>query len=169
MSKTKCCKLRMPDADLLEAFYAPKIAVHANGAEIETRNAQRLTANLRIPAIETAKIQIRFAIREPSGFDRMGIVNEKQEHVAVAGVKRGGVLGDVDEWIVSHRSPIQNARHLPHGVTGTIARDLHHGGDKLVIPDTAIVRAGYGAKFNAPVCRLEGLHQFRPMAQKAVL
>jgi hypothetical protein len=75
------------------------IAVHTDGAETETRNAQRLAADLRIPAIEATEVQIRVAIRKASGFDRVVVVHKKQEHIAVAGEKRGGVFGDIDEWL----------------------------------------------------------------------
>src|SRR5713226_4708199 len=55
-----------------------------------------------------------------------------------------------------HGRPIQHARHLPHGVAGAVARDVDHGGDKLVIPDAAIIRPGYGAAFHgADLCAFD--------------
>ncbi len=46
----------VPDADLLEALDAPKIAVHADGAEIEGGDTERLRADLAVPAIKAPKI-----------------------------------------------------------------------------------------------------------------
>ena len=89
----------------------------------------------------------------------MGIVDQKQEHVAVGGIERRRVLGDVHERIMRHGRPIQHARHLPPGVAGAVARDVDHGGDKLVIPDAAIVRAGDGAKLDATVIGFQCLQQ----------
>ena len=68
--------------------------------------------------------------------------------ISAGDATRGGaILRDVDEGIVRHSRPIQHARHLPHGVSRAVASNPHDGGDKLVIPDAAIVRAGHGAQF----------------------
>ena len=45
MGKTLRGKFRMPDGDLLEILHAPEIAVHADGAQIEASNTQRLAAD----------------------------------------------------------------------------------------------------------------------------
>src|SRR5450631_4748916 len=127
----------------------PEIAVHADGPEIKRGDAERLRSNLAVPAIEAAKIQVRRTIPQTSRLDRMGVVHQKQEHVAVAGVKRRGLLGDVDEWVMRHRLPGEHARDLPPCIAGPVARDVNHGGDKFVIPDAAIVRAGDRAKLDA--------------------
>ena len=89
----------------------------------------------------------------------MGIVHQKQEHIAITSVKRRGILGDVHERIMRHGRPIQHARHLPHGVAGAVARDVNHGGDKLVIPDAAIVRTGDSAKCEATVIGFQCFQQ----------
>ena len=68
-----------------------------------------------------------------------------------------------------HGRPIQNARHLPHGIADAIARDLHDGGDKFMVPDAPVVRAGHGAKLNAPILGFQCLHQFAAMTDKAML
>jgi hypothetical protein len=98
----------------------------------------------------------------------MGVVYQKQEHVAVAGVKRGGVL-DVDEGVMRHRLPVEHARDLPPCIAGPVARDVDHGGDKFVIPDAAIVRAGDRAKLDASVTGFQGLHLLAAMGQQTVL
>jgi len=58
-----------------------------------------------------------------------------------------------------HGRPIQYTRHLPHGVAGAVARDVGHGGDKFVIPDAAIIRAGDGAKCEATVIGFQCFQQ----------
>ena len=123
----------------------------------------------RVPAIEAAEIQVRRSVRQASGLDRMGVVDQKQEHVAVAGIERRGVLGDVHERVVGHRRPVQHARHFPPCVAGAVARDVHHGGDKLVIPDAAIFRAGDGAKLDATVIGFQRFHQFGAVGEQAML
>jgi hypothetical protein len=81
------------------------------------------------------------------------------KNVAVAGIKRGGVLRDVHERIVRHGRPIQHAGDLPHRIAGAVSGDAHDGGDKLMVPDAAIVRAGHGAKLNAAIVRFQRLHK----------
>ena len=49
-------ELAVPDADFLEPLDAPEIAVHADGAEIEGGDAERLRADLAVPAIEAPEI-----------------------------------------------------------------------------------------------------------------
>ena len=169
MRETLRGELGMPDGDFLEILDAPEIAVHADGAEIERGDAERLRSDFAVPAIEAPEIQIRRSIRQTSGLDRMGVVDQKQKHVAVAGVKRRGVLGDVHEGIMRHGVPVEHARHLPPCIAGAVARDLHDGGDKFVIPDAAIVRPGHGAKLDAAVIGFQGFHQFGAMRQQAVL
>ena len=87
MGKTLRGKFAMPDADLLKILDAPKVAIHAHRAEIKGRDTQRLRTNLAVPAIETAEIEIGIAIRQAARLDRMGVVDQEQEHVAVAGIE----------------------------------------------------------------------------------
>ena len=162
-------ELAVPDGDLLEIFDAPEIAVHADGAEIERGDAERLRADLAVPAVEPPEIQVRVAVRQTPGLDRMRVVDQKQEHVAVAGVERGRVLGHVHERVVGHGRPVQHAGNLPARVACAVARDLHHGGDQLMVPDAAIVRAGDGAKLDPAVLGLQRLHQLGAVRQQAVL
>ena len=75
---------RMPDGDLLEILDAPEIAVLAHGAEVEARDAERLRADLGVPAVEAAEVEVGRAVRQPAGLDRVEVVDEEQEDVAVA-------------------------------------------------------------------------------------
>ncbi len=159
MRETLRRELRMPDGYFLEILDAPQIAVHADGAQVKTRNAERLAANLAIPTIEPPEVQIRRSIRQTSRLDGIDIVNQKQEHVAVAGIKRRGVLGDVHKWIMRHAVPIEHARHLPPRISGPVACDFHDGCDKFVIPDTPVVRPSDRAKLDATVIGLQCFHQ----------
>ena len=93
MSKAVRSEFRMPDRDLLEILHAPETAVHADGAKVEAGNPERLAADFTVPAIKSPEIQIRRSIRQTPRLDRVGVVDQKQEHVAVAGVERSRVLG----------------------------------------------------------------------------
>jgi len=73
----------MPDADLLKVFDAPEIAVLADSPEIEAGDAQRFRADLRVPAVEASEEQIGRAVWQRSGFDRVQIVDQEEEDVAV--------------------------------------------------------------------------------------
>src|SRR6266478_3248312 len=108
----------MSNRDLLKILDTPEIAVHAHCPKIKRSDAEGLRSNFRVPAIEAPKVQVWGSVRQASRLDRMGIIHQKQEHVAVAGVKRRGILSDVYERIMRHGRSIQHARHLPHGVAG---------------------------------------------------
>src|SRR5258705_4851110 len=84
VSKTLCGKFGMPDRDLLEILDTPEIAVHAHRPEIKRSDAEGLRSNFRVPAIEAPEIQIRRSVRQASRLDRMGIVHQKQEHIAIS-------------------------------------------------------------------------------------
>ena len=45
--------------------------------------------------------------RQTTGLDRMSIVHQKQKHIAVAGIERRGVLGDVYKRVMRHRVPVE--------------------------------------------------------------
>ncbi len=99
----------------------------------------------------------------------MGVIDQKQEHVAVGGVERGRVLGDIDIGIVLHRVPVEHARHLPSHIARAVSGDLAHGADKLVVPDATIVRPGDGAQFQPAIVGFKGLDQFAVMIDQAML
>ena len=161
--------LRVADGDLLEILDAPQIAVLAHRAEIEAGDAERLGADLGVPAIEPPEIEIGRAVRQPPGLDRVEVVDQEQEHVAIGGIERRGVLGDVDARIVDAGRPVEHARHLPAGVAGAVAGDALHGRDQLMVEDAAIVRAGDGAQLDAAVLDLQRLDLLGAMRGQAVL
>src|SRR6056297_3197542 len=80
---------RMPDGDLLEILDAPEVAVLADRAQVEAGDAERFGPNLRIPAIESPEIEVRPAVGQQPRLDRVQILDEEQEHVAVGGVVFG--------------------------------------------------------------------------------
>ena len=141
------------DGDLLEILDAPQIAILADGAEIEARHAERLRADLGIPAIEAAEIEVGRAVRQPAGLDRIQVVDQEQEDVAIRGIERRRVLGDVDARIVDAGRPVEHAGHLPAGVARAVAGDALHRRDQFMVEDAAIVRAGDGAQLDAAVIR----------------
>src|SRR5712692_11269587 len=113
MSKTLCGKFGMSNRDLLKILDTPEIAIHAHRPEIERGDAERLRSDFRVPTIEAPKVQVWRSVRQASRLDRMGVVHQKQEYIAVAGIKRRGILGDVHERIMRHGRPIQHTRNLP--------------------------------------------------------
>src|SRR5713226_10787753 len=108
VSKTLCGKFGMSNRDLLEILDTPEIAIHVHRPEIKRSDAEGLRSNFRVPTIEAPKVQVWRSVRQASGLDRMGIIHQKQEHVAVARIKRRGIFSDVHKGIselsrVSHR------------------------------------------------------------------
>ncbi len=61
----------MADGDLLEILDTPEVAILAHGPEIEARDSQGLGADLGIPAIEAAEVQVGRAVRQPPSLDRI--------------------------------------------------------------------------------------------------
>ncbi len=159
----------MPDTDPLEVLDAPQVAVLADGAEIETRDTECLRAHLGVPAIKAAEEQVGRAIGQRARLDRVHVVDQEEEDVAVRGVERRGVLGDVDHRIVDAGRPVEHTRDLPARVADAIACDTLHGRDQLMIVDAAIVRTGDGAQLGATVGNLHRLDLFRAVIGEAVL
>jgi len=126
MCKTGSCIFRVADLDLLKILDAPEVTVLANGAQLEAGDAQRLGAHLGIPAVKTPKVEVRGAVGQPPRLDRILIVHQKQEDVAVRGIKRGGVTADRDIRVIDPGRPVQDARHLPARIARAIARDALH-------------------------------------------
>jgi len=100
-----------------------EVSILAHGAQTEARHAKRLRADLAVPGIEAAEEQVGRAIGKPAGFNRIQIVNEEQERVAVAGIERCGVLGDVNARIVDPCRPVQKAGNLRPFIAGAVACD----------------------------------------------
>ena len=74
--------------------FTPHLLLLRQAAPIEARDAERLAANLGIPAIKPAEIEIGRAVRQAASFDRIQVVDQDQEDVAVGGIERGRILGD---------------------------------------------------------------------------
>src|SRR3546814_12681615 len=76
-------------------------------SDLEGRDAERLRADLAVPRVEAPEIEIGIAVRQFARLDRMRVVDEEQEDIAVAGIERRRVLGNVDERVVGHRRPVE--------------------------------------------------------------
>ncbi len=159
----------MTDGNLLEIFGTPEIPVGAHGTQVEAGDPKRFRADLAVPGIETAKIQIRVAVRQSPGFDRMRVIAEKDEDVAIAGVQRRRILRDVDERIVGHRRPVQQTGYLPDRIACPIASNVHDGRDQIPVPDAPVFRTGDRTQLHATVVHLECLHHFGIVTEEPVL
>ena len=137
------------DADLFEVLHPPQVPVLADRAQVEARHAERLGADLGVPAVEPAEVEIGRSVGQPPGFDRVEIIDQKQEDVAIRRIERGRILRDVDVRVVDPGRPVEHARNLPACVAGAVASDLLHRFDKLMVVDPAVVGAGHGAQFEA--------------------
>ncbi len=124
---------------------------------------------LNTEAIKAPEVEIGGAIGQLACFDRVAIIDQEQEDIAVRGIKRGCVTADFDIGVVDPGRPVEHPRHLPARVARAIARDALHRLDQLVVMDTAIVRAGHGAQFGATIFGLEGLHLLGAMVGQTVL
>src|SRR5580658_4591866 len=154
---------RVPDGDLLEPLDPPEIAVLADRTQVEAGDPKRLRADLGVPAVEAAEVQVRGTVRQPAGFDRVRVVDEEQEDVPIARIERRRLGRDLHVRVVPHRRPIERPGYLPAGVAGAVAGDAPHGPDELVIVDPAVIRSGYGAQLDPAVRRLEELDLLRTM------
>ena len=159
----------MPDRDLLEILDAPEIAVLADGAEIEARDAERLRPDLGVPAIESPEEEIGRPVRQRTGLDRIHIVDQEDKDVAVRGIERRRVLGHVDHRIVDTGRPVEHAWHLPARVADAVARDAPYGRDELMVVDAAIVRPSDGAQLRATVGDFHRLHLLGAVIGQAIL
>src|SRR5262249_18259313 len=110
----------MADRDFLEVLDTPEIAVLTDGSEIEARDPERLCTDLRVPAIKAAEVEMGRAVRQTTRLDRIEVVNQKQEHVAVGSIQRGHISGDIDPGIVDARRPVEHAGDLPAGITDAV-------------------------------------------------
>ena len=162
-------ELAVADAELLEALGTPDIAVHTNRPEEEGRHAKRLRADFRVPGVEASEVQVGIAVEQLARLDRMRVVDEEQEHVAVARIERRRVLAYLDKGFVHHRRPVERARHFPARVADTVARDAHHGFDQFVIPDATVVGSGDRAQLDAAIVSLQRLDQLGAVRRQPVL
>ena len=134
-----------------------KVAILADRPEIEARDPERSCADLGVPAIEAAEVEVGRAVRQPPRLDRIKVVNQKQEDVAVRGIQRGRVSGDVDPRIVDARRPVEHAGDFPARIVSAVSGDTLHGFDQFMVIYTTIVATGDCAQFNTSVLNLECL------------
>ena len=157
MCKTGSCIFRVADFDFLKILDAPKIAILANGAQIEAGDAQRLCANLGVPAVKAPEVEIGGAIRQPARLDRVVIVHQEQEDITVRGIKRGGVAADLDIRVVNPGRPVEHARHFPARIAGAVARNALYGLDQFMVMDAPIVGASHRTQFGTAIFGLKSL------------
>ena len=124
---------------------------------------------LNTEAVEAPEVEIGGAVGQPARLDRVVIVDQEQEDVAVRGIERGRVAADLDIGVVDPGRPVEHARHLPARVAGAIARDPLHRLDQFMVMDAAVVRPGHSAQFSAAILGLESLHLLGAVVGQAVL
>src|SRR3546814_13196664 len=66
-------------------------------------------ADLGVPAVEAAKVEIGFAVRKLARLNRVRVVDEEQEDVAIGRIERRRVAADVDIGIIVHVRPVEHA------------------------------------------------------------
>jgi hypothetical protein len=125
--------------------------------------------DLGVPAVEAPKIEVGRTVLQAAGFDGVQVIDQEQEDVAIGGIERRGVLGDVDARIVDTGRPVEYARHLPAGVTRAVAGDALHGFHEFCVEDPAVIRPRYGAQFRAAVVGFQRLDLLGPVGGQAVL
>src|SRR5690606_16608396 len=123
---------RVADGDLLEVLDAPEVAVLAYRPQVEAGDAERLGAHLGVPGVEAAEVKVGRAVRQATRLDRVQVVDEEQEHVAVGGVEGRRVARDVDLRVVDAGRPVQHARNLPARVAGAVPGDAADGRDQFM-------------------------------------
>src|SRR3546814_4096013 len=89
-----------------------------------------------------------------SDLNRVRVVDEEQEDVAIGRIERRRVAADVDIGIIVHVRPVEHAWNLPPGLPDAISGDLHHRSDEFVIEDPAIVGTGGSAQFGPSIVGL---------------
>ena len=124
---------------------------------------------LNTEAVEAPEVEIGGAIGQLACFDRVAIIDQEQEDIAVRGIKRGCVTADFDIGVVDPGRPVEHPRHLPARVARAIARDALHRLDQFMVMDAAVVGASHRAQFGATVFRLEGFHLLGAMVGQTVL
>ena len=124
---------------------------------------------LNTEAIEPTKEQVGRAIGQLAGLDRVQVIDQEQEDVAVGRIERRRVLGDVDIGVVDPGRPVEHAGHLPARIAGTIARDALDSLGKFMVVDAAVIGAGDGAQVDAAVVGFQRLDLLGPVGREAVL
>src|SRR3546814_13132635 len=86
-----CCS---SDLDLLEVLHPPQVPVLADRAQVEARHAERLGANLGVPAVEAPEVEIGRSVGQAPGLERVEIIDQKQEDVAIRRIERGRIRSE---------------------------------------------------------------------------
>ena len=124
---------------------------------------------LNTEAIEAPEVEVGRAVGQPTCLDRIVIVDQEQEDIAVRGIEGGRITADLDIGVVDPGRPVEHARHLPTRIARAIARDALHCLNQLMVMDAAIVGAGHRAQFGAAIFRLEGLHLLCAVVGQTIL
>ncbi|EKE18205.1 MAG: hypothetical protein ACD_10C00087G0003 [uncultured bacterium] len=124
---------------------------------------------LNTEAVKPPEIEIRGAVGQPTRLDRVVIIDQEQEDIAVRGIEGGGVAADLDVGVVDPGRPVQHPRHFPARIAGAIARDALHRFNQCVVMNAAIIWAGNGAQFGAAIFGLEGFHLLGTVIAQAIL
>ena len=142
LDKARRGKLAVPHGQFLKALDPPEDAIAADRPEIEGGKAKRGAPDLGIGDVEAPEHQVRLAIPQFADLDRVPVVHQEHEDIAVAGKKRGRVRGDRMVRVVGVGAPIKDARNLPAFVPGPVARDLLDRLDHLRVKNPTVFRPG---------------------------
>src|SRR5208337_4170917 len=108
--ETLWCAARMANPNFLILGWPPNDSIAANVIEQESCEAERRRADFAVPDKEAARHCARFAVAAIRDLDSPFFVREKDEHIAVAGIKSRIALVDRDRLAEFARdAPI--ARH----------------------------------------------------------
>src|SRR3989344_1406269 len=154
----------VPDADLLKILHAPQVSVLTHGAQVEAGNPERARADFGVPAIKAAKEQVGRAIGQATGLDRIEIIDQEEEDIAVRSIQRCRVAADIDMRVVDPGRPVEHAGHLPAGIACTVASDALHRLAQFVIEHAPILGAGNGTKLRPAVGVIYGLERLDMLA-----
>jgi hypothetical protein len=169
MGKPGGGEFRVTDVHFLEIFQPPQAPVGAYAAQIECRDAKGFRADLAVPGVKPAKVEIRLAIGQFARFDRMGVIDQKHEHIPVRGIERRRFLGNIDERVVGHARPLDRPRNFPARIADPITGKSHDGLHQFMVPDPAIIGACRRAQFGAAAVCLQQFHLFAAMGDEAML
>ena len=110
----------MPDGDFLEIFRTPDISVLTHRAQVKAGNPERFRADFGVPGVKAPEIEIRRSVLQLAGLDRIAVVDQEQEDIAIRRVERGRVPGDVDIGMIDACRPVERAGNFSQGIPGAI-------------------------------------------------
>src|SRR3546814_13075738 len=97
-----------------------------------------------------------------AGLDRMCVIDEEQENVAIRRVESRRLARDIDIGVIAHRPPVEHARNLPARIGNSVARTLHDGRAQFKVPDAAVIRSSERAQSGRALIGLHGCVLFAP-------